>query len=170
MKRKMNLLFFLSLFTLVIFTGCTSEIENEPKNTDEINTIINQIADKYIDCWNNKNLEALDSMIANDGQFYGSDPNEIMDKTGLFEMYTAFFADTTSDYQYNVNLRKIKIALNKSTAIVMERITFPAWSPKMPMCQTTQFINLDGVWKIDFISWGFIIANDDVPMLNQALD
>lgn len=165
MKRLINLI----LFTTIITLSCTTEIENKSENTAEINSIIIQLADKYLASWNSKNLNSLDSLIAEDGKFYGSDPDEIMDKAALFGMYTSFFSDTTSDYQYTVNMRNIKIAANGKSAIVMERIIFPAWSPKMPMCQTSHFIKTGDSWKIDFISWGFIIKNEDVPKLNHAL-
>ncbi len=92
-----------------------------------------------------------------------------MDKTAFLEMCSQFFADTTAAYSYNVDMRKIKISPGGKSAVIMERITFPEWNPQMPICQTSHLVQTNDQWKIDFISLGFIIKNDDVAKVNEAL-
>ena len=138
-------------------------------DSTELTAAVEEISDRYLDAWNNKDLKTLDQLTANDGEFYGSDPEEVMDKQALMKMYSRFFEDTTSSYLYTVDSRSIRISPDGNSAVIMERITFPEWSPKMPMCQTLHVINTDGHWVIDFICWGFIIKNDDVERLNDAL-
>lgn len=135
----------------------------------ELTATLEEISDRYLDAWNNKDLNTIDQLTTDDGEFYGSDPEEIMDKQALMKMYSRFFEDTTSSYLYSVDLRRIRISPDGNSAVIMERITFPEWSPKMPMCQTLHVINTNGHWTIDFICWGFIIKNDDVGRLNDLL-
>jgi len=164
--KNFYLLFILSV---LIASGCSKEKETYNPDPAELTKTIEQIADQYLEAWNNKDLITLDELTTDDGEFYGSDPQEIMDKTALMDMYTLFFTDTTSSYLYTVDLRKIKVSYNGTSALIMERITFPEWSPKMPMCQTSHLILEADQWKIDFICWGFIIKNDDVPAVNDIL-
>jgi hypothetical protein len=130
---------------------------------------LEELSDRYVHAWNNKDINTLDQLTGNDGEFYGSDPEEIMDKHALMEMYSRFFKDSTSSYHYTVNLRKIRLSPDGNSAVIMERITFPEWSPKMPMCQTMHAAHRKGQWKIDYICWGFIINNDDVERINDTL-
>lgn len=165
----MKNLYLLLILSFLIASGCSKENITNDENQTDLVLVIEQIADQYLEAWNNKDLIKLDLLTDDDGEFYGSDPEEIMDKTALMEMYSQFFTDTTSSYLYTVDLRKIKVSYNRNSALIMERITFPSWSPKMPMCQTSHLTLVGDQWKIDFISWGFIIKNDDVPRVNDIL-
>lgn len=162
--KNIRKFYLLSILAVLFASGCSNE-----QNTLIPDQTIEEISDQYLEAWNNKDLYTLNQLIANDGEFYGSDPEEIMDKPALMKMYTRFFEDTTSSYIYSVSLRKIRISADSNSAIIMERITFPEWSPKMPISQTSHVINANGFWKIDFISWGFIIKNDDVEKVNEIL-
>jgi SnoaL-like domain len=164
----MKTIYFLTILAILFASGCTDENNNNPDPTLLVSEV-EEIADKYLEAWNAKDINTLDQMTADDGEYYGSDPEEIMDKPALLQMYSSFFEDPTSSYKYTVELRKIRITPDANEAIIMERIIFPEWSAKMPMCQTTHLINTNGNWKIDFISWGFIIKNDDVVKVNEIL-
>lgn len=165
----MKKFYLLLILSVLIVSGCSKENITHDQDQSELTLVIEQIADQYREAWNNKDVLKLDQLTDDDGEFYGSDPDEIMDKAALLEMYSLFFTDTTSSYLYTVDLRKIKVSYNGNSALIMERITFPLWSPKMPMCQTSHLTLVDDQWKIDFICWGFIIKNDDVPSVNDIL-
>ena len=165
----MKIFYVLSILTVLVACGCSKEEDTDILDQTVLIASLEEISDQYLEAWNNKDLNTLDQLTANDGEFYGSDPEEIMDKPALMEMYSLFFEDTTSSYLYTVNLRKIRISRDGNSAVIMERITFTEWSPKMPMCQTSHLKNTNGHWKIDFICWGFIIKNDDVEKVNDIL-
>ncbi|NOY51889.1 MAG: nuclear transport factor 2 family protein [Chlorobi bacterium] len=165
----MKKFYFLLIFLFLIASGCSKKNDTYNQDSSDLVLAVEQIANQYFEAWNNKDLTKLNQLTADDGEFYGSDPEEIMDKTALLDMYSQFFADTTNSYLYNVDLRKIKVSSTGNSALIMERITFPAWSPKMPMVQTSHLTLVADEWIIDFISWGFIIKNDDVPKVNEIL-
>jgi SnoaL-like domain len=165
----MKKIYILSIIVLLLACGCTNREDTDTLDQTKLIASLEKVADQYLEAWNNKDLNTLDKLTANDGEYYGSDPEEIMDKQALMEMYSLFFEDTTSSYIYTVDTRNIRVSPNGNSAVIMERITFPQWSPKMPICQTSHLIKTKGNWKIDFISWGFIIKNDDVEKINEIL-
>ncbi len=165
----MKKFYILSILAVLFISGCSKDDDEDIVDINAIKAAIEQLSDQYLEAWNNKDLNKLDQLTADNGEYYGSDPSEIMDKEALLAMYSLFFEDTTSSYLYTVNLRKVRVSPDGNSAIIMERITFPEWSPKMPMCQTMHLENSGGYWKIDFICWGFIIKNEDVPMVNDIL-
>ena len=169
MMRNMKKFYVLSILAVLLASGCSKEEDTVIQAQTVPIASLEEISDQYLEAWNNKDLNTLDQLTANDGEFYGSDPEEIMDKQALMEMYSLFFEDTSSSYIYTNNFRKIRITPDGNSAVIMERITFPEWSPKMPICQTSHLIKTKDNWKIDFISWGFIIKNDDVEKVNEIL-
>jgi hypothetical protein len=168
MRITMKIFYLLFIFAILFAIGCSEEEDTKPDPT-QVAASVEEIADKYLEAWNNKDINTLDQLTADDGEYYGSDPEEIMDKQALMQMYSSFFEDPTNSYKYTVELRKIRITPDVNEALIMERILFPEWSAKMPMCQTSHLIYTNGAWKIDFISWGFIINNDDVEKVNEIL-
>ena len=163
----MKNIYVLSIIALLLVSGCSNRENTDTLDQTKLIASLEKISDQYLEAWNNKDLNTLDQLTANDGEYYGSDPEEIMDKQALMEMYSLFFEDTSSSYIYTNNFRKIRITPDGNSAVIMERITFPEWSPKMPICQTSHLIKTKDNWKIDFISWGFIIKNDDVEKVNE---
>lgn len=164
----MKKIYLLAMLAFLFASACSEEEENKVDPT-QLTASVEKIADQYLQAWNDKDINTLDLLTADDGEYYGSDPEEIMDKQALMAMYSSFFEDDTNSYKYTVELRKTRVSPDGNSALIMERIIFPEWSAKMPMCQTSHLIYANGTWKIDFISWGFIIKNDDVEKVNEIL-
>lgn len=174
----MKKLFLITLPIVFIFLACEPKNQSEHAIAKEVKmktdllketALIEKVAEEYKLAWNERNLQTMDVLTTKDGEFYGSDPTEIMDKTSLMEMFEEFFGDTTITYTYEVNMRKIRVAPDGNAAMMMERITLSLWSPKMPIVQASHLVKINGKWKFDFISWGFIIKNEDVETVNSAL-
>ncbi len=164
--KKMKILFIL---VAIIATGCQPKVENQSVSLIDINETLTQLADRYMNAWNTKDMDALMALASEDGMFCGSDPSELMDKASMELMFKQVFSDTISDYRYTIDVRKIKLASDAKSAIVMEHISMP-WSPKLKMRQTFQFVKCTDEWEINFLSWGFLANNEDVPILNKTLE
>lgn len=163
MKRYIFLISVIAIIAACQPKPCTETVDLEAAKQN-----IEQLANQYRELWNTEDLEALKNLIANDGQFYGSDPSEIMDKALLLKMYQQFFEDSTN-ISYDVLLRNTKVSCSCKSAIVMERVSFKDWSPNMLMSQTFHYVKTGKKWEIDFIVWGFILKNEDVGKLNEIL-
>lgn len=144
--------------------------KTEAIDLNVVNEIVTEMDDLYMNAWNTKDIEVLDEMIADDGMFFGTDPSELMDKTALMEMYTELFDDTDANYSYEIDIRKIKLAKDGKSAIVVDYIDLYDWSPLIPLRHISQFVKTNNDWKIDFIAWGLIARNEDIDKLNEALE
>ena len=161
---------FLTIFAVMITAGCNPKVKTESVDLNAVNDTITQLADKYMNAWNARDIDVLTALVADDGLFCGSDPSELLDKTSLINMWTQAFSDTTTDYSYDINIRKIKLTADGKSAIVMEHITVGGWSPMMQIRQTYQIVKTSNNWEIEFHSWGFIAKNEDVEKLNKTLE
>ena len=166
--KTMKLLCFLAIFAVIMTAGCAPEVRTESVDLKAVNDAITQLADKYMHAWNAKDIDVLTELAADDGLFCGTDPSEVLVKKTLIDMWTAAFSDPI-DYSYNIDTRKIKLADDGKSAIVIEQITVGDWSPIMQVRQTFQIIKTDNNWEIYFLDWGFIAKNEDVGKLNKAL-
>ena len=164
-----NIYFFL-IIAVIITAGCNQNVKTESVDLSVLNETIIQLDDKYMNAWNTKDVDVLTELIADDGMFFGTDPSEIMDKTALIDMYTELFSDTTANYSYVIDIRKIKLAADGKSAIIVDYIDLYDWSPLIPLRHTSQFVKIDNNWKIDFIAWGLIAKNEDIDKLNKALE
>jgi len=166
----MKKIYFLAIIAVMITVGCQQKDQIESVDLNATNDAITQILDEYLDAWNAKDIDVLTEMVSDDGLFCGSDPSEILDKSGLKKMFVQLFSDTTTNYNYNIDLRTIKVAENGKSAIAIEHIIMSGWSPKIQMRQTYQIVKTNNKWKIDYIGWGFLTKNENVEKLNKALE
>jgi len=161
---------FLAIIVVVITAACNPKVQTETVDLNELNQTITQLADEYTNAWNAEDIDVLSELVSDEGLYCGSDPSEQLDKSSLLNMYSELFSDTIIDYSYVIDLRKIKLSADGNSALVMEHLTIDDWSPKIKMRQTYQFVKTNNDWKIDYISWSFIVKNDDIMKLNELMD
>jgi ketosteroid isomerase-like protein len=161
--RNIALLFVL---LTVMAVSCTPKVKNEPVDLKSIESRISQLADQYVEASNNRDYTLLETMIADEGLFCGTDPDELMGKEELFKAWEYMSADTTADYHYKVDKREILVTPDGQSAIVMEYITAGVWSPVLKIRQTSHFVRYGADWKINFMEWGFMIPNKHVSLVN----
>lgn len=166
----MKKIYFLTIFAVLLTVGCQQKDQIETVDLNATNDAITQILDEYLDAWNTKDIERLTEMVADDGMFCGSDPSELLDKSSLKKMFIQLFSDTTTNYNYIIDLRKVKIATDGKSAIAIEHIDMSGWSPMIQMRQTFQIVKSNNKWEIDYIGWGFLSKNENVEKLNKALE
>ena len=109
------------------------------------------------------------TLLDNKGLYCGTDPVELWDKETLSDLMTETMADSSFTLDYSIDKRKIRIAADGNTALVLEQFTMSALSEKMPIRFMSHLVKTDENWKIDFISWSFI-PNNDIARLNKALE
>lgn len=158
----------LFLLALLIIAGCQPCDKTEAVDLAAVKESVIKIADEYKDAWNNQNLDALNSIISQKGLYCGTDPSEIFDKEELFDLWEKALADSI-DYSYTIDKRKIMLAEDGKSAIIMEYLNIKGWSPFLMGRQTIEVVKTDEHWEIDYISWGFLIKNEDVERVNKAL-
>ena len=125
--------------------------------------------DKYQEAYNTRNVSVLSTLLADNGVYCGTAPGEIFEKQNVIDLWEEVFADTTLNLEYSRDVREISIANDGKSAMVVERISV-AWSPKIQARQTFHLVENNDGWIIDFVSWAFLIKNEDVGKLNAALE
>lgn len=165
----MKKIFLLAMLAAIITLGCQPPVKTEVVDLKAIQDTITQIADTYMNAWNAEDMDVLAGLLADDGQYCGTDPSEELDKATLLEMWTKAFADSIN-YSYEVDQRRIRLDPSGRSAIVVEHLVIGGWSSMLHVRQTYQIIKTPADWKIDFISWGFMVKNEDVERLNKALE
>jgi hypothetical protein len=71
--------------------------------------------------------------------------------------------------KYKVDKRRILLADDGKSAIVIEQFMLPAFSKTLPVRLITHVKQTPEGWKFDLVSWNFIPENKDLPVIDKAL-
>ena len=110
------------------------------------------------------------TMLDNKGLYCGTDPEELWDKETLSDIWSETLANVSFEIDYSVEKRKIRIAEDGRTALVLEQFTMITFGEKLPIRFITHLVKTDENWMIDFISWSLIPYNEDIARLKKALE
>ncbi len=135
----MKQIFLLSILAMMLTIGCQPPAQTEVVDLKASEAAIVQLADNYMNAWNAEDIDVLANLVADDGQFCGTDPSEELNKTDLLDMWTTAFADTL-DYSYEVTQRRIRLDPNGESAIIVEHLVIGGWSSILHVRQTYQTI------------------------------
>ncbi len=69
-----------------------------------------------------------------------------------------------------MHTRNIKIADDGKSAITVEQFMAPMISKTIPVRLITHMKQSSDGWKFDFVSWNMIPVNEDLPVLDKALE
>jgi ketosteroid isomerase-like protein len=164
----MKKILLLSSVVVIFLIGCQQKEKERIVDLAAVEQTVDEFAEKYYNSLVSKNVDALNILVADDGLFCGTDPSEVFTKRDVIEYWTTVSEDTVNDYSYKVDLRKIKVTPTGQSAIVMEHLT-SAMSPLMKITQTYHVVKTNDSWLIDYLSWGFLVKNDDIEKVNAVL-
>ena len=154
-------------FAAILLIAC--QPKNQAVDKSAAKEAVNTFMDKYLNLWNAKNVKLLSTFLADDGQFYGTDPSEIMDKKTLSDGWVKSFADTSANFSYAVEKREILLAPDGNSAIVTEQFEMSPLTGKIKCRLVSQIVKSEDTWKIEYLSWSLIPKNDDLGKLITAL-
>ena len=166
MKRT----FYLMLVAVIIITACQPKTKIVPVDTAAAKVAVTTVLDKYNSAFKAKDVNAILTLLTDDGLYCGTDSKELMDKASLSNMMNQTLADTSLKVNYSVDKREIRIAADGNSAIAVEQMFFKAFSQKIPMRMVYHLVKNNDNWLFDFVSWNFIPNNEDLGKLNKALE
>jgi len=166
MKRT----FYLMLVAVIIITACQPKTKIVPVDTAAAKVAVTTVLDKYNSAFKAKDVNAILTLLTDDGLYCGTDSKELMDKASLSNMMNQTLADTSLKVNYSVDKREIRIAADGNSAIAVEQMFFKAFSQKIPMRMVYHLVKNGDNWLFDFVSWNFIPNNEDLGKLNKALE
>lgn len=162
--------FYLIFVAVIIITACQTKTKIVPVDTAAAKPAVTTVLDKYNSAFKAKDVNAIMTLLTDDGLYCGTDSKELMDKASLSNMMNQTLADTSLKVNYSVDKREIRIAADGNSAIAVEQMFFKAFSQKMPMRMVYHLLKNGDNWLFDFVSWNFIPNNEDLGKLNKALE
>ena len=162
--------FYLIFVAVIIITACQTKTKIVPVDTAAAKVAVTTVLDKYNSAFKAKDVNAILTLLTDDGLYCGTDSKELMDKASLSNMMNQTLADTSLKVNYSVDKREIRIAADGNSAIAVEQMFFKAFSQKMPMRMVYHLVKNGDNWLFDFVSWNFIPNNEDLGKLNKALE
>jgi len=162
--------FYLIFVAVIIITACQTKTKIVPVDTAAAKVAVTTVLDKYNSAFKAKDVNAILTLLTDDGLYCGTDSKELMDKASLSNMMNQTLADTSLKVNYSVDKREIRIAADGNSAIAVEQMFFKAFSQKMPMRMVYHLVKNGDYWLFDFVSWSFIPNNEDLGKLNKALE
>ena len=161
---------YVLLIVVLMMAACQPKIETKTVDVAADENAVITILDNLHEAMNTGNVNNLKTLLDNEGLYCGTDPEELWDKETLTNVTTETLADSSFTFDYSIDKRKIRVAVDGSTALVLEQFTMSAFSEKIPIRCISHLVKTDENWKIDFVSWSFIPINEDIAKLNEALE
>jgi ketosteroid isomerase-like protein len=153
-------------FVLAAILLSSCQQNTKPVDKDAAQKSVAEALDNYDNAIKKSNTDAISPMLTDDGLFIGTDPGEFWNKAKLIAEFGKMSKDSTLNFNFAVDKREIRLSPDGMSALCVEQYVMPAFT-KMPVRITSRFVNVDGQWKIDFISWNFITENKNIAKLNE---
>jgi len=116
-----------------------------------------------------KNVKAMMKLMAEEGLYCGTDPKEFWNKTECGEI-TKKTVEEMGLIEYPIQKREIRVGHDGQSALVIDQFVIEQFSKRMPMRMISRCTHTHHGWLIDFLSWSFIPANEDLEKINKALE
>lgn len=166
----MKRILYLIILAVIIMTACQPKTQKIGVNTMAVKEEVTAFLDKYHVAFHAKDVDAMKTMMDNDGLYCGTDSKEFLNKEGMLEMTKQAFADTSFIPVYKIDKREIRISENGNSAIAVEQFIFSSFSQKIPFRLVSHLMKRENGWMFNFQSFSFIPNNEDIPKLNKALE
>ena len=169
--RRLQMRYFQSFsIILLLLFGCQPKTKTEPVDLTAVKNAVNTQLDNFHQVWKAKDIDAIRTLLADDGLYCGTDPGEFWDKENLLKISARMFADESLVADYSIDKREIRVAADGNSATSLEQFTWNQLSQKIPLRFICHFVKIGDDWKIDFNSVSFIPKNADISKLNKALE
>lgn len=161
--KKITILLFLSF--LVSF--------NPPPSPEKVDLAVEEAAVKSVietlfKSIEDRNIDLLASVFADDGIFLGTDPNEILTKDTIVTGWSQMMqVPEIPEFKF-ITEPIIRIQHDGKTAVYASQYYWELFTP-LPLRQTFWLVKRDSLWLIDFFDFSVIPYNEQLPALNVAV-
>ena len=164
--RKLLIVTALILFAGIAYgqTSNTATVDIEAEKA-----ALNELMDKFDSAIKTLDVSTMASYLSEDLLCCGTDPSEFWNKQQITDLWTQIPDNTVFELK-SISDRKIKVAPDGNSAIVVTQYIAPIISPKMPLRMVYHFVKTNDNWMILFVNVAFIAKNEDIKKLNEAID
>lgn len=164
---KKNLIIF--SIAVVIIASCQQTPKTVSVDIKAEKAVIDSIFDTFYSAFEAKDVATLASYLTEDALCCGTDPSEFWTKQQITDLWSQMLADSAPEINF-ISDRKIKVAADGHSAIVVDQYMMSAFSPNIPWRNIYQLVKVNDHWMIEFLASNFIPKNEDIPKLNEAMD
>ena len=158
----------LSLSLLVLLFSCNNVPKSEPVDIAAEEVAIKEVFETLFMSIEDRNIDLLASVLADDGVFMGTDPDELFPKDTIVESWTQMMQMPEIPPFEFISEPYIRIHPDGKTAVVALQYSWELFTT-IPLRQTFWMAKSDSVWLIDFFDFSFIPYNEQIPLLNAAV-
>ena len=158
----------LSLSLLVLLFACNTAPEPEPVDLAAEEVAIKEVFETLSKSVEDRNIDVLASVFADDGIFMGTDPKEFLPKDSIVKAWTQAMQMPEIPPFEEISEPFIRIHPDGKTAVVVNQYYWNLFTP-LPLRQSFWMVKCDSVWLIDFFDFSFAPHNEQIPLLNAAV-
>ncbi|MCF6269188.1 MAG: nuclear transport factor 2 family protein [Melioribacteraceae bacterium] len=159
---------FISIILLLLFIGCQPKAKTEQVNlTAEKEAIM---LDRIYLAWKDKDLDAIKTLVADNGLFCGTDPGEFWNTEEYLEIVAQMLEDESLVFDFSIDKREVRVDEDGNSATIVEQFIWNTISKKIPIRSVYHFVKIGADWKFNFYSVSLIPKNADLDKLNKALE
>lgn len=158
----------LSLILLVTLFSCNNVPKSGPVDFAAEEVAIKGVFETLFNAVDDKNIDQLASLLADDGLFMGTDPGELFSKDTIVAGWAQMMKMPEIPPFEFVSEPVIRISPDGKTAIVVQQFKWNLFTT-IPLRQTFWLIKGDAGWLIEFFDFSFVPYNEQIPLLNKAV-
>lgn len=163
MKTRLFVLGFLFLI------ACSHPAEVQ-QSVEAHQQAVAALADRFHATMMAKDAPGQMALLAEDGLYCGTDPNELWNKKTLSDYISRGFADSTMTITpYTISKREIRVATDGKSAVLVDQYMMTELSPTITTRFIAHAIRHDTAWRFDFFSLGLIPVNGDLKKVSEAV-
>jgi len=165
-----NYLAIFSVFVLIALISCQPKQKVVPVDKNAIEKEVTTFMDDLYSVFTTKDFDTYAPKLSDDGLYAGTDRKEILDKSALIDMQKSMFDDPEFKFTYKLTTRIVRVADDGKSALVIDQVeNTPVFGPDLPVRVTAHVIKTENGWKVDYMGWGLIPDNEDLPVIAGAL-
>lgn len=156
----------LTLIALLLACGTTQKPEAVDLAAEEL--AIKEIIETIFKSIDDRNIDLLASVLADDGVFMGNTPNEILQKDFIVTGWAQAMQMPEIPPFESIGEPFIRIQPDGKTAVYSMQYYWKLFTP-LPLRQTFWLVKKDSGWVIDFFDFSVIPYEEQFPALNAAV-
>ena len=157
-----------SITLLAVLFACNTSPKPEPVDLTAEEVAIKEVFETLFKSIEDRNVDLLASVFADDGVFMGNAPNERFTKDSLVTGWAQMMQMPEIPPFELIGEPFIRIQPDGKTAVYSNQYYWKLFTP-LPLRQTFWMVKRDSVWLIDFFDFSLIPYTEQLPALNAAV-
>jgi hypothetical protein len=158
----------LSFMLIALLVSCNTAPKPEPVDLAAEELAIKEVLNTLFKSIEDRNIDLLASVFADDGMFMGNDPDELYPKDTIVTGWGQLLQiPEIPSFEY-IGEPFIRLRPDGKTAVYSIQYYWPLFT-SLPLRQTFWMVKRDSVWVIDFFDFSVIPYNEQFPALNEAV-